>query len=122
MARPAPNGTKHSSRQKEAGRLQNEFVSIVSHELRVPLTAIKGYAGLLQAYSVADRLHGSSIAEMTPQRQQQYLDIIMEQANHLEVLVTDLLDISRIEAGRLALRFTTVNVERLCQRVTRLAQ
>lgn len=121
-ARPARNGTTHSSRQKEAGHLQNEFVSIVSHELRVPLTAIKGYAGLLQAYSVADRLHGNSIAEMTPQRQQQYLDIIMEQANHLEVLVTDLLDISRIEAGRLVLRFTEVNVERLCQRVTRLAQ
>lgn len=104
----------------------NEFVSMVSHELRRPLTAIKGYAGLLQAYSVSDRLNRvenkSGTGEITPARQQQYLDIIMEQANHLEVLIGDLLDVSRIQAGRLALRFCNVNIAELCQQGVQVAQ
>ena len=107
---------------------------MVTHELRTPLTAIKGYAGLLQAYSVSDRLNlslsgakdrsesKSGTGEITPARQQQYLDIIMEQANHLEVLIGDLLDVSRIQAGRLALRYCTVNLAQLCQQVVQVAQ
>lgn len=108
-------------RQSES--LKGEFISMISHELRSPLTAIKGYAGLLQAYSVPDRLEGrGQTAEMTPRRQQQYLDTIMEQTRHLEVLVSDLLDISRLEAGRLALHFTRVDAGPLCQQVVQLAQ
>jgi len=116
----------NDSQQKEVDHLKNEFVSMVGHELRTPLTAIKGYAGLLQAYSVSDRLSRSesksSTGEITPARQQQYLDIIVEQANHLEVLIGDLLDVSRIQAGRLALRYCNVNIAQLCQQVVQVAQ
>jgi len=124
----------NNAQQREVDRLKNEFVSMVSHELRTPLTAIKGYAGLLQAYSVSDRLNlslsgakdrsesKSGTGEITPARQQQYLDIIMEQANHLEVLIGDLLDVSRIQAGRLALRYCNVNLAQLCQQVVQVAQ
>jgi signal transduction histidine kinase len=110
------------SQRNQMELVKNEFVSMISHELRTPLTAIKGYAGLLQAYSVPDRRAEHYEAEMTPVRQQQYLDVIMQQVNHLEVLIGDLLDISRIEVGRLALHFTEVNMALLCRRVTRLAQ
>lgn len=111
--------------------LKNEFISMLSHELRSPLTAIKGYAILLQAYAIngnsdehSGAVHTSfnNVEELTPARQREYLDIIMEQTNHLEVLISDLLDISRMQAGRLALRYTQVDITRLCQRVVQLVQ
>ena len=104
---------------------------MLSHELRSPLTAIKGYAILLQAYGIngtsneqSDAGNGglNSVEELTPMRQREYLDIIMEQTNHLEVLISDLLDISRMQAGRLVLRYTQVNLAELCQRVVQLVQ
>src|SRR5215471_17565362 len=97
---------------------RDEFISIISHELRIPLTSIKGYAVLLQAYGMAD----NSIEEMTPARQRHYLATILEQADHLEALIGDLLDMSRIQLGRLALHFTQVDVAHLCQPVIELAQ
>jgi len=111
--------------------LKNEFISMLSHELRSPLTAIKGYAILLQAYGIngnsdeqsdAGNVGINSVEELTPMRQREYLDIIMEQTNHLEVLISDLLDISRMQAGRLALRYTQVDLTELCRRVVQLVQ
>ena len=110
------------SPKQELDYLKSEFISIISHELRTPLTAIKGYAGLLQAYGISEPGNEAAPGEMTPARQQQYLDIIMEQTNHLEVLIRDLLDASRIHAGRLTLRHTHVNLALLCQRVVQLMQ
>ena len=114
----------HSSEYKQTlDGLKNEFVSIVSHELRAPLTAIKGYASLLQVYGVSDQIQENNrTVEMTPARQQRYLNTIVEQARHLEVLIGDLLDVSRIQAGKLALRFTSVHVGPLRQQAARLAQ
>lgn len=111
--------------------LKNEFISMLSHELRSPLTAIKGYAILLQAYGInansdeqsdAGNVGLNNVEELTPMRQREYLDIIMEQTNHLEVLISDLLDISRMQAGRLVLRYTQVDLAALCQRVVQLVQ
>jgi len=97
---------------------RDEFISMVGHELRMPLTSIKGYAGLLQAYGIAE----SSVPEMTPARQRKYLNTIIEQVEHLEVLISDLLDISHIHAGRLTLRFTHVDIALLCRQMAELAQ
>lgn len=94
---------------------QQTLVSLVGHDLRMPLTAIKGYAGLLQAY-------GPTHTDMTPELQQHYLDVIMEQTQHMEVLVNDLLDVSRIQTGQRALHCTWVNIVFLCQRVIRVVQ
>lgn len=103
--------------------MKNDLIAMVSHELRAPLTAIKGYAGLLQAYSLEDRQRENEHeTTITPSRQQHYLDVIMDQIKHLEVLMGDLLDVSRIQAGKLALRHTQVDVASLCQQVIRLAQ
>lgn len=111
-----------SQHLKELERLKHEFISMVSHELRTPLTAIKGYAVLLQAYGIPDNLDTAHRDELTSSRQREYLDIIMEQANHLEVLISDLLDISRIHAGRLALHIAPVDIVQLSQRVALLTQ
>lgn len=105
---------------------QSGFISLVSHELRVPLTAIKGYAGLLQAYrpsTLAEQPSDeTSSTMMTVEKQQHYLDVIMEQTCHMEVLVNDLLDLSGLQAGRLIVRCEAIDIARLCQRVIQIAQ
>ncbi|TMC22515.1 MAG: cell wall metabolism sensor histidine kinase WalK [Chloroflexi bacterium] len=103
---------------------QSEFIALVSHELRTPLTDIRGYAELLQAYAVSDQeMHRpAGIMEMTAERQQQYLNVIVEQTNHLEVLISDLLDVSRLCSRRLALRHSWIDIGELCQRIAQIMQ
>lgn len=109
---------------EEPDRIDNKFLSMVMHELRTPLAALKGYTALLQAYPpvTATREETTEAITMTPQRQQQYLATIAEQVTHLEVLVRDLLDISRIHAGHLPLRCAPVDLAQLCQRVVEALQ
>jgi len=78
------------TKEVEADRTKNEFVSNVSHELRTPMTAIKGYTDLLHAGSVG------SINE----EQKRFLSIIKNNADRLTALINDLLDISRVDTGR----------------------
>jgi signal transduction histidine kinase len=101
---------------------QNAFISMVSHELRVPLTAIKGYAGLLQAYGGSDPTEEDQTTALNATRRQQYLNVIMEQTSHLEVLIGDVLDVSRIQSGRLALHCTQIDLAQLCHSVAQLMQ
>lgn len=93
---------------------QSAFLSLISHELRAPLTAIKGYAALLQEYGIS--------AVMSEAQKKRYLTIIMEQVKHLEVLIGDVLDVSHIQAGRLALRYTSVDLIQLFRHVVQLMQ
>ena len=77
---------------EELERLRVEFLGMVSHELRAPLTSIKGSTTtLLNAPRALDR------AEM-----RQFIRIIDRQADHMQGLIGDLLDAGRIEAGRLS--------------------
>jgi PAS domain S-box-containing protein len=91
------------TREVEVDRLKSEFVATVSHELRTPMTSIKGYADLL--------LLGAA-GEITEQ-QQRFLETIKQNADRLSILVNDLLDISRIDQGRIELKFGSVSVEDL---------
>jgi len=78
------------TKEVEADRAKSEFVSTVSHELRTPMTAIKGYTDLLHAGAV-----GPINAE-----QKRFLTTIKSNTDRLTALINDLLDISRMETGR----------------------
>jgi DNA-binding response OmpR family regulator/two-component sensor histidine kinase len=80
--------------------MKDEFVSLVSHELRTPLTSIKGYVDLL--------IDGDA-GEVT-EEQKEFLDIVKSNSDRLVMLVNDLLDVSRIEAGRINLRLQPVDL------------
>ncbi len=77
---------------RELERSRTEFLSMVSHELRAPLTSIKG--------STATVLRPERVLE--PAEVRQFFRIIDEQANRMDALITDLLDAGRIESGTLS--------------------
>ena len=91
----------------EAKRAKEEFVSTVSHELRTPMTSIKGYVELL--------LMGA-VGGLTDD-QQNFLSIIRNNTDRLTMLVNDLLDISRMESGRMALSPEVVRIDGLVGQV-----
>ncbi len=96
-----------NERLRELDRLKSEFVSNVSHELRTPLTAIR-----MSVDNLADGVAG----EMSPMVQR-YLIRVRDNTDRLVRLITDLLDLSRIEAGRVDLRRAAVRVEELIREV-----
>ncbi len=74
---------------RRANDAKTEFVSIVTHELRLPMTAIKGYTDMVLLSPDVNEKHAS------------YLQIVRNNVDRMSVLVSDLSDISRIESGRL---------------------
>lgn len=89
----------------QASRLKDEFLANMSHELRTPLNAILGLSeSLLEQVSAA----------LTP-RQIKSVTTIATSGQHLLVLINDILDLSKIEAGKLELNLESINVEEFCQ-------
>jgi signal transduction histidine kinase/DNA-binding response OmpR family regulator/PAS domain-containing protein len=86
--------------EREMVDMKNEFVSTVSHELRTPLTSIKGYVDLILDGSAGE------INEM----QQEFLGIVKENSDRLVELINEMLDISRIESGRVHLKIEPINM------------
>jgi PAS domain S-box-containing protein len=78
------------TRQREIDRLKSEFISTAAHELRTPLTSIQGFSEVL--------LEEENLA---PDEQRKYISYIHDQARALGKIVGDLLDISRVETGRM---------------------
>ncbi|HVM72883.1 MAG TPA: GAF domain-containing protein [Anaerolineales bacterium] len=91
----------------EVDRLKSEFVATVSHELRTPMTSIKGYVDIL--------LMGAAGA--LNENQLHFLDIVRANTERLSVLVNDLLDVSRIEAGRISLSLQAVDLREIANDV-----
>ncbi|HZU86645.1 MAG TPA: GAF domain-containing protein, partial [Anaerolineaceae bacterium] len=89
----------------QVDRLKSEFVANVSHELRTPMTSIKGYADIM--------LMGAT-GKLSDQ-QKHFLEIIKSNTERLSVLVNDLLDISRMEAGRVSLLLQPVSLPELAK-------
>lgn len=79
---------------EDLSRLKDEFLSIASHELRTPVTSIKGYTQLAKMLIKEGDL-GTS---------EEYLDIALDQIDRMSRLILELLDVSRIETGRLEIR------------------
>jgi signal transduction histidine kinase len=76
---------------RRANDAKSQFVSIVSHELKIPMTSIRGYADLLQ----------QGLVGAVNEKQLEFLRTIMSNVDRMTALVSDLSDISRIETGRL---------------------
>lgn len=86
---------------RELERLRAEFVSVASHELKTPLSVIKGYAALLR-----DGIYGEVLEE-----QEKVLDSIGDQSDRLGRLIQQLLDVSRFEAGGVRLHLQEVDLQ-----------
>jgi two-component system phosphate regulon sensor histidine kinase PhoR len=87
------------TRLRNLERMRRDFVSSVSHELRTPLASIRGYAETL--------LEG---AKDDPANAEAFLRIILQESEQLTALVNDVLDLSRIESGRIVYSFGPVDV------------
>jgi PAS domain S-box-containing protein len=87
-----------------AGRLKDEFLASMSHELRTPLTAILAFAQLLQKQTYGTLTEKQAKAART----------IEDSGRHLLALITDILDLSKIEAGQLALEREWVSLSVVC--------
>jgi len=83
---------------KQANDAKSEFVRTVSHELKIPMTSIKGYTDLLKM-----------VGPVTDQ-QDQFIGIIRANVDRMSALVSDLSDISRLETGRLKVDISVVNL------------
>ena len=94
----------------QAMRAKDEFLATMSHELRTPLTAILALSEML----------GEGIYGTLEARQKKAVLGIEESGRHLLAIINDILDIARIEAGKLALDISPVNVEEVCMASLRL--
>jgi len=95
------------SREAEVDRMKNEFISTVSHELRTPMTSIKGYTDLLVNNKVGP------LSDM----QRKFVYVIKNNADRLSSLVNDILDISRIDTGRVKLEPQYIDLETLVNNI-----
>ncbi len=93
------------TREKEIDRMKSDFVSLVSHELRTPMTSIIGFVSLI--------LDGKTGPINDKQRHS--LVRVQHQAERLAALINDLLDISRIEAGRIQMKQEEITVSEIAK-------
>jgi PAS domain S-box-containing protein len=97
---------------QEANRLKSEFLANMSHELRTPLNAIIGFAGLL---------HAGAVPAQSP-KHTEFLGYIETSGQHLLQLINDVLDLSKVEAGKLEFFPESVSLPKLVQEVTAILQ
>ncbi len=93
---------------KEVDQMKDEFISMASHELRTPLGIIKGYTSMI--------LEGTFGKIENPEMKKS-LDRVMISSKKLEELVEDLLDVSRIEQGRLSIEIKKIEIESLVKEI-----
>ena len=94
-------------RLKELDQLKSEFISLATHQIRAPLTAIKGYASLILEGDMGKTSKSTKDAVVT----------ILESSNNLVSIVSDFLDVSRIEQGKMKYDFSQFNVGALVQEI-----
>jgi protein-histidine pros-kinase len=97
-------------RMQQANRLKSEFLANMSHELRTPLNAIIGFAELMQDGEV----------DPTSAQHAEFLGYILSSGRHLLQLVNDILDLSKVEAGKMDFHPETVHLHTLVGEVSAL--
>jgi PAS domain S-box-containing protein len=107
LAKDITEKMQYEKRLRDLDRMKSDFVSNVSHELRTPLTAVKA--------SVDNMLDG--LTGPLNEKQSRYLTRIKSNTDRLSRLINDLLDLSRIEAGRIDIKPAVVSLEILAREV-----
>jgi signal transduction histidine kinase len=92
--------------QFRALRLKDEFVSIVSHELRTPLTSIRGAVGLVM---------GGALGEL-PAKAKELMQIALQNCERLSILVNDLLDLEKMQAGKMKFQMVCTTLHQVAER------
>lgn len=91
-------------RLRELDKLKDEFVAMVSHELRTPLTSIRAFAEILR-----------DSPEVTPKQKSHFLDVIVKESERLSRLIEEILDLARLESGRMRLDLKPINLIELAK-------
>jgi len=91
--------------RREVERMKDEFISVVSHELRTPLTSIRGSLGLLAAGQLGE----------VSEKGRRMLEIAVQNTDRLVRLINDILDIERIESGRVTMELRAVDAAELAR-------
>lgn len=94
---------------RRANKAKSDFISLVTHELRIPMTSIRGYTDLLL---------GEMIGPLSGQ-QKEFVGTIRRNLDRMAVLVRDLSDINRIESGRMSLEFGDFDLNKVVEEVAR---
>ena len=100
---------RDAGEEMKAEQIKRDFVSMVSHELRSPLTPLRGFLSSLVEGTVDD----------APEKRQEYYRIMLRQAQRLERVVNDMLDASLIEAGGLVVDLQPVSLDRVLSRLVK---
>jgi PAS domain S-box-containing protein len=94
---------EQNRRMQESNRLKSEFLANMSHELRTPLHAIIGFAELI---------HNGKVGDITPTHKE-YLGDILKSSNHLLQLINDVLDLAKVESGKVEFRPEEANLGKI---------
>jgi len=92
---------------EKANKAKSEFLANMSHEIRTPLNAVIGFAELLES-------------QINDQKQKKYLHSIKSGGRNLLMLISDILDLSKIEAGKMELHYEPVNLEYLVEEISQI--
>jgi signal transduction histidine kinase len=98
-------------RAEETSRQKSEFLARISHELRTPLNAILGFSEVMRL---------ERFGKLQNEKYRDYVSDIHSSGAHLLSLINDLLDLSKVEAGKLELNFTSVNLAEVTEHAMRL--
>ena len=94
---------KDATKERELDNLKNEFLSVASHELRTPMTVIKWYVSLLMRWKLWD----------INEKQKTYLEKIFGNTTQLIEMVNDMLDVNKLEAGKMDFSYDVFNIDTL---------
>ncbi|MDT8877923.1 sensor histidine kinase [Halomonas saccharevitans] len=92
LARASEELRAANERLRELDRLKDEFVAMVSHELRTPLTSIRAFAEILRDNQA-----------LPDEKREHFLDVVVRESQRLSRLIEEILDLARLESGRLTL-------------------
>ncbi len=96
-----------ASKLRQVDQLKSEFLASMSHELRTPLNSIIGFSDVL-----LEGLDGD-----LNERMEEDIRLIRDSGDHLRTLIGDILDMSKIEAGRMELRYETINLRQIANEI-----